>query len=181
MRSRRASVLGSTSGSARLGHGLALRRRSAFSSGDWAISLAAGQPLCLTSRPCRYTFVTHISVAHACAKRGPVTRPTDAPRPESFLPLRPVEFQILLSLSQGERHGYGILLEAGHRMGEPVRWGVGTLYRAMRRLDQDDERRNYYGLTALGRAVVRAEAQRLDSLVRAARASGVLGGTGRQV
>jgi DNA-binding PadR family transcriptional regulator len=125
-----------------------------------------------------------------------VTRPTDAPRPESFLPLRPVEFQILLSLSQGERHGYGILLEAGHRMGEPVRWGVGTLYRAMRRLeeqllieasdrrpapDQDDERRNYYGLTALGRAVVRAEAQRLDSLVRAARASGVLGGTGRQV
>jgi DNA-binding PadR family transcriptional regulator len=114
--------------------------------------------------------------------------------PESFLPLRPVEFQILLSLSRGERHGYGILLDAGERTGEPAKWGVGTLYRALRRLgdqgliedsderpapDQDDERRNYYRLTGLGGAVVKAEALRLESLVRAARASGVLGGTAR--
>lgn len=121
--------------------------------------------------------------------------PSPNPLPESFLPLRPVEFQILLSLSRGERHGYGILLDAGERTGEPAKWGVGTLYRALRRLgdqglieesesrpapDQDDERRNYYRLTALGTSVVRAEAVRLESLVRAARSSGVLGGPARQ-
>ena len=119
---------------------------------------------------------------------SPKTTQTDATK---FLPLRPVEFQILLSLSRGERHGYGILLDASERMGEPVRWGVGTLYRALRRLevqgliqaserrpapDQDDERRNYYRATSLGQRVVTAEAQRLEALVRAARASGVLGG-----
>ena len=121
--------------------------------------------------------------------------PTPHQAPDRFLPLRPVEFQILLSLSRGERHGYGILIDAGERMGEPVKWGVGTLYRALRRLeeqglieesdrrpapDQDDERRNYYRLTGLGGSVVRAEAVRLEALVRAARATGVLGTTGRQ-
>jgi DNA-binding PadR family transcriptional regulator len=114
----------------------------------------------------------------------------NTPSIEPFLPLRPVEFQILLSLSAGERHGYGILRDAGERMGSPVRWGLGTLYRALRRLvdrgliegtdrrpapDEDDERRNYYGLTPLGERVVRAEAQRLESLVAAARSTGVLG------
>ena len=109
---------------------------------------------------------------------------------EGFLPLRPVEFQILLSLAGAERHGYGILRDAEDRTGAPVRWGLGTLYRALRRLvaqgviepstrrpaaaDADGERRNYYRITSLGRAVVRAEARRLEALVRAAHASGVL-------
>ncbi|MGH7501128.1 MAG: PadR family transcriptional regulator [Longimicrobiales bacterium] len=120
---------------------------------------------------------------------------TTRPRPEAFLPLRPIEFQILLSLSRSERHGYGILLDAGERMGAAGRPSVGTLYRGLRRLeeqgmiegsdrrpapDQDDERRNYYRLTGLGGQVVKAEAQRLEALVRAARASGVLGAPGRQ-
>ena len=109
---------------------------------------------------------------------------------ERFLPLRPIEFQILLSVSGGERHGYGMLRDASERTGEPVRWGVGTLYRALRRLEdegliegtdrrpapeEDDERRNYYRITALGERVVHAEAQRMETLVRAARTSGVLG------
>ncbi len=120
---------------------------------------------------------------------------TTRPRPEAFLPLRPIEFQILLSLSRGERHGYGILLDAGERTRAAGRPSVGTLYRGLRRLeeqgmiegsdrrpapDQDDERRNYYRLTGLGGQVVKAEAQRLEALVRAARASGVLGAPGRQ-
>jgi DNA-binding PadR family transcriptional regulator len=110
--------------------------------------------------------------------------------PESFLPLRPIEFQILLSLSGGERHGYGILRAAEERTGETVRWGVGTLYRALRRLteqglieatdrrpapEEDDERRNYYRITGLGERVVTAEAQRMETLVRAAQSTGVLG------
>src|SRR5688572_27239806 len=66
------------------------------------------------------------------ARRMP--RSTASPTPERFLPLRPIEFHILLSLSAGERHGYGILRDTAERTGEPVRWGVGTLYRALRRL-----------------------------------------------
>ena len=108
---------------------------------------------------------------------------------ERFLPLRPVEFNILLSLAAGERHGYGIILDAEERELGAVP-DVGTLYRALRRLedqkligpsgrrvapDAQDERRNYYQITALGRRVAQAEARRMLALTRAARASGLLG------
>jgi len=53
---------------------------------------------------------------------------------ERFLPLRPVEFNILLSLAAGERHGYGIILDAEARDLGAVP-DVGTLYRALRRLE----------------------------------------------
>lgn len=105
-------------------------------------------------------------------------------------PLRPVEFQVLLSLAQGERHGYGILQETlslsdGATVLEP-----GTLYRALRRMlgaglvveaasrpdaDHADERRRYYRLTELGRRVATAEAARMQRLVSAARAFRLLG------
>ena len=108
--------------------------------------------------------------------------------PDSFLPLRPVEFHILLSLAAGERHGYGILQDAEAR-GEARVPDVGTLYRALRRMreqgligesegpagDSGDVRRNYYRLTEFGLGVARAEARRLESLTRAARAGGLLG------
>jgi DNA-binding PadR family transcriptional regulator len=108
--------------------------------------------------------------------------------PESYLPLRPVEFEILLSLAPGDRHGYGIIQDAESR-GLGTVPDVGTLYRALRRLedqgfitpagrrkatDASDERRNYYSITAFGRRVARAEALRLEALARAARASGLL-------
>lgn len=108
--------------------------------------------------------------------------------PESFLPLRPVEFHILLSVATGERHGYGIIQDAESR-GEASVPDVGTLYRALRRMREqgliqeaeapaaessEDERRNYYGITALGLDVGRAEARRLESLTRAARQGGLL-------
>src|SRR5262245_51714594 len=103
----------------------------------------------------------------------------DRERPiERFLPLRPVEFDILLSLAAGERHGYGIIQDAEARKLGVVP-DVGTLYRAIRRLqdqrmveaatrraapDSDDERRNYYRITPLGRRVAQAEARRLVAL-----------------
>ena len=71
-----------------------------------------------------------------------------------------------------------------------VRLGPGTLYGSLKRLleaglvaesgeradpEQDDERRRYYRLTPLGLAVARAEARRLESMVRAARGKKLIG------
>lgn len=117
---------------------------------------------------------------------------TGEPTPESFLPLRPVELHVLLSLGKGPRHGYGIIRDAEARTGEEVIPDVGTLYRALRRMvdgaliepaeapegEAVDARRVYYGLTPLGREVARAEARRLTNLVAAARAGGFLGAEG---
>ena len=107
---------------------------------------------------------------------------------ERLLPLRPVEFNILLSLASGDRHGYGIIRDAEVR-GLPGVPDVGTLYRALRRMqdqgliiesrrrpaaDADDERRNYYRITPLGLRLARAEARRMAALARAARIGGLL-------
>jgi DNA-binding PadR family transcriptional regulator len=100
--------------------------------------------------------------------------------------LRPVEFNILLTLAAGERHGYGIIQDIEAR-GETV--DEGTLYRALARMlesglieaaarrpaaDADDERRNYYRITDAGRRAARTEVQRLEMLMRAARSGGLL-------
>ena len=110
---------------------------------------------------------------------------------ERFLPLRPVEFDILLSLATGERHGYGIIQDAEARELTSVP-DLGTLYRALRRMqdqgiiaaaerrdapDAGDERRHYYRMTELGQRVARAEARRMEVLARAAMASGLLEAT----
>jgi DNA-binding PadR family transcriptional regulator len=117
-------------------------------------------------------------------------RPRNAdPDPESFLPLTAAVFQILLALADGEKHGYGIMLEVGQRTGRRMRMGPGTLYGSIARMlaagtieesDErpdpalDDERRRYYRLTRLGRRVAAAEARRLVELVRLARATDLL-------
>ena len=123
--------------------------------------------------------ISHESEAMAMDRERPLER---------FLPLRPVEFDILLSLAAGERHGYGIIQDAEAR-GQLIVPDVGTLYRALRRMQDQrlidaaeppgssepgDERRNYYRITALGMRVARAEASRLAALLRAARVGGLL-------
>lgn len=102
--------------------------------------------------------------------------------PETLLPLRPVELQILVSLGSGPRHGYGILQDADERGEGDAVPGLATLYRALRRLDDeglienceapqhadeeaDLDRRRYFRLTALGREVLEAEIARLRRLV----------------
>jgi len=112
-----------------------------------------------------------------------------APPPEAFLPLKPVEFLILMTVAAGERHGYGIMLDIAERTGGSVRLEAGGLYRSIRRLladklltesarrpvaDLDDERRRYYALSPLGKRVLAAEALRLRALVRAAEASRII-------
>src|SRR5262249_15203565 len=104
------------------------------------------------------------------------------------LPLRRVEFHILLSLAAGERHGYGIIQDIEARGETPVP-DVGTMYRALARMmeaglieaaarrplpDTGDERRNNYQITTIGLRVARAEARRLEALMRAARVGGLL-------
>ena len=111
-------------------------------------------------------------------------------RPESFLPLTPVAFEILLALADGERHGYSILQEVESRSGGAVALHAGTLYRALARLLEsalieeldspnpktDDERRRYYRLTARGIAVARGEMGRLEGQLTAARTRRLLRG-----
>ena len=107
--------------------------------------------------------------------------------PAGMVPLTPVALNILLALADGERHGYGIILEVEGRTGGEVRLGPGTVYGAVKRLREggmiedsgerpdpalDDERRRYYRLTALGGRVLAAEVGRLETLVRAARRKG---------
>ncbi|MCW5879958.1 MAG: helix-turn-helix transcriptional regulator [Anaerolineae bacterium] len=114
-----------------------------------------------------------------------------ARRPEDMLPLTPAVFHILLTLVDGELHGYGIMQEVARLTDGQMRLGPGTLYGSIKRMladdlieesgtrpdpASDDERRRYYRLTDFGQRVVRAEAERLDRLVRSARSKHVLSG-----
>ncbi len=112
----------------------------------------------------------------------------DAAEIESHLPLPPATFHILLALAAGDRHGYGIIQDVEASTGGAVSLGAGTLYRTIQRLlergliteprnpsgPRDDPRRRYYRIAPLGRAVARAESQRLARLVRAAKGAGLL-------
>ena len=102
--------------------------------------------------------------------------------PESFLPLKPHWFHILLSLADQEQHGYGIMQEVLDRTEGKIHLWPPTLYGTLKRLideeliepseerpapELDDARRRYYRLTKLGRGVLEAETERLENLVRA--------------
>lgn len=110
--------------------------------------------------------------------------------PESHLPLTAATFQILLTLVDGERHGYAIMREVAQRSEGALRVGPGTLYGSLKRLlegglveeagegaasDASDERRRYYRITKFGVLVARAEARRLDGMVQAARRKKLIG------
>ena len=100
-------------------------------------------------------------------------------RADDLLPLKPHWFHVLLSLSDSEQHGYAIMQEVLERTGGKVRLWPATLYGTLKRLidadliaessgrpADDDPRRKYYRLTALGRKVLAAESTRLEDLVR---------------
>lgn len=101
--------------------------------------------------------------------------------PQAFLPLRTQWFHIMLSLADGEQHGYGIMQEVLSRTNGKVRLWPATLYGSIKRLieaelieasaerpapELDDARRRYYRLTPLGTQVLDAECERLQELVR---------------
>lgn len=103
---------------------------------------------------------------------------TPARDPDEALPLTPAVFHVLLALADGEKHGYAIMKEVEGRTDGAVTLSTGTLYGIVKRLLQDGwiresasgstDRRRAYRLTAFGRKVALAEAERLRSLVRAA-------------
>jgi DNA-binding PadR family transcriptional regulator len=111
--------------------------------------------------------------------------PRDRTDVDRLLPLRPVTFQILLTLAGGERHGYGITQDIAGRTSAKMRLEPGNLYRSLRAMlddgvieeserrpapDLDDERRRYYRITPLGRRVAAAEIARLEAVIADAKA-----------
>jgi DNA-binding PadR family transcriptional regulator len=97
----------------------------------------------------------------------------------------PAEFHILLALVDRDLHGYAVMQQVSADSAGTIRLGPGTLYTAIKRLLDygylrevesrvdpalDDSRRKYYRVTTSGRAAARAEAGRLEALVKVARA-----------
>ena len=107
---------------------------------------------------------------------------------DGHLPLKPLVFQVLLSLVDGERHGWSLVREVQQRGGFS-RLMPGNFYRTLRAMladgliaesdsalvrEDDDERRRYFRLTPLGERVAAAEARRLEAIVVEARAKRLL-------
>lgn len=104
---------------------------------------------------------------------------------EALTPLSPAVFHILLSLGEGERHGYALKREISLRTGGRLNPGPGVLYGSINKMLElglieesdarpdphlDDERRRYYRITPWGRKVAQAETARMRELVQMAAA-----------
>ena len=113
--------------------------------------------------------------------------------PDSFLPLTPAVFHILLALADGEKHGYAVMQEVEEMTEGKVQMGPGTLYGSIKRMlaaglieesddrpdpTLDDERRRYYRQTGLGRKVLRLETERMAELMALARGKHIWAGIG---
>jgi len=139
---------------------------------------------------CDYIRIRYIRGRHSFARKGSTGMANSLQRPEELLPLTPAVFNILLALADGEKHGYGIMLEVEATTNGQVLMGPGTLYGSIKRMlaagliEESDERvdpemddprrRSYYRLTDLGRRTLRMEAERLASQVQIAKAKNVL-------
>lgn len=118
---------------------------------------------------------------------------SDAERPS---PLSPTDYHILMVLSQEDLYGYAIMKAVEEDSDGAVSPGIGSLYRMLARLtgegwvqeveppkDAPTEHRGhprqYYRLTRAGRAVLREESRRLESVLELARERNLLtGGSG---
>ena len=104
--------------------------------------------------------------------------------------MTPLTYQILLSLADEDRHGYGIIKEIELRSGAGSAPSTGALYLALQRMESggliteaderpasaDDARRRYYSITRRGRDEVESESRRLAVLVAAAQAKNLIPG-----
>jgi DNA-binding PadR family transcriptional regulator len=110
-----------------------------------------------------------------------MTSSAPLPEPTAFLPLKADVFTILLVLVDGDAHGYRMIKAAEERTGRRGQLQPGALYRLLKQMldhhlveeveppparRDHDERRRYYRITPFGRAVARAEAQRMAALVQ---------------
>ena len=112
-----------------------------------------------------------------------------APDPQEMMPLPAAHLHILLALADGEKHGYAVMREVEQMTNGEVTMGPGTLYGAIKRMlsaglveeiderpdpELDDERRRYYRASGFGVRVLSAETERLERLVKTARAKQAL-------
>ena len=115
--------------------------------------------------------------------------------PADHLPLKELTFRVLVSLADGERHGWS-LVQALDEPSGGTRLLPGHLYRTLNRMLDDGliEERNraagqrrasglrgapptrFFRLTPLGRDVARAEVRRLEALIEKSRAGKLLRG-----
>jgi len=106
---------------------------------------------------------------------------------DKFLPLTTLAFEVMLAVAEGQLHGYEIMTAVEQRTGGVLSPNPGTLYRLIDRLATQglletvevavgryQETRRFYRLSRLGARVIEAEARRLESQVKAARARRVL-------
>src|SRR5579872_1917008 len=95
------------------------------------------------------------------------------------LPLSSAMFYILVALADGERNGAAITNEVEDLTDGEITLPPGTLYRLIKQLVvdgwiteteriDDDLRLRYYRLTPRGREIARAEAKRLNDVLRVA-------------
>lgn len=104
-------------------------------------------------------------------------------------PLKPIEFHVLLVLMERDAHGYALVKRLEERMPEHGKILPGALYRTLNRMAElalieesdwrpdpmlDDERRRYFRVTEAGIGAARAEAERMETLVRESRAKKLL-------
>ena len=112
-----------------------------------------------------------------------MTRRHDRGREETRA-LSPAEFDVLIALADGEKHGYAILKDIARRSEGAAPFGTATLYAILRRFvgegllvesDErpaaalDDERRRYFRITEAGRRAAAAEAARMEAVLELAR------------
>ena len=111
--------------------------------------------------------------------------------PESLIPLKQSIYRVLLTLTDGDwLHGYAIMQAVSQLSDGRETILPGTLYAALARMVDDglvevreapdDDRsggpaRRYYRRTAFGRAVARAESERLRALLDIAIAQKIIG------
>ena len=100
------------------------------------------------------------------------------PDPRNFLPLKPVDLELLLALDDQELHGYGLVQAIAAHTDGLLQLDPGNLYRVIKRLLADgligeseqnggEAGRKYYRLTPLGGRVLARELDRLRQLVSA--------------
>ena len=150
--------------------------------------IPASQPVLVRSQQADRGTVTLTDITNYVIDRG---MPPSTPDPHELLPLPAAMFHILVAVADQDRHGYAIMQDVAARTNGALKLSPGTLYGSIRRMleeglivelsdrqrpDEDDERRRYYRLTAFGRSVAQAEATRLATLLRQAKAVGLAPG-----
>lgn len=98
----------------------------------------------------------------------------------TYLPLAPLDLQLLLAMVDRPLHGYGMTKAVAEQSGGALRVELGSLYRMIHRLERDGliaeataaprspapgRDRRFYEITSQGRAVVAAELERLRSVI----------------